>query len=197
MTCVVGIEQDGIVWLGADSSSIEPHSMKLQIVSEPKAFAREEFAAAFTTSFRMGQLLEHAFSPPPRPEGATDVGYLVSMFLDELRRCFREHGFVQTANDEHATGQELGGEFLLAYRGRLYQVFPDFNITRPARGFAAAGCGEQVALGSLHATHGKGAPGDRILAALSAAEEFSAGVRGPFTVISFPEAQPERTKRRR
>jgi hypothetical protein len=54
----------------------------------------------------------------------------------------------------------------------------------PADGFAAVGCGDQIAHGALFASSTlKGA--DRVRLALTAAERFSAGVRGPFHIESL------------
>lgn len=52
-------------------------------------------------------------------------------------------------------------------------------------GYAAVGCGEEIARGALFATRAaKLRPEKRAVVALEAAERFSAGVRGPFKVLA-------------
>lgn len=70
-------------------------------------------------------------------------------------------------------------------RGSLFCIDSDLQVAEHRLPYAAAGCGEQIALGALHATSNSGLkPKKRIEAALKAAEQFSAGVRGPFTIES-------------
>ena len=79
--------------------------------------------------------------------------------------------------------REVGGTFLVGVRGRLFAVYDDYQVASAADGFAAVGCGDQVALGALYATAGTGMrPRARVRTALAAAERFSGGVRGPFVV---------------
>ncbi|KAB2588180.1 hypothetical protein F5983_33655 [Streptomyces arboris] len=57
-----------------------------------------------------------------------------------------------------------------------------------ADGYAAVGCGDELALGALHATTHLGlAPRARLTAALAAADHHSAGVTGPYTYVSTPK----------
>ena len=79
---------------------------------------------------------------------------------------------------------ETGGVWLVGYRGRLFYVGDDYQVGEYACGFGAVGCGEGYALGALFALHNGGKPKKRIMIALRAAEYFSAGVRGPFRVLS-------------
>jgi ATP-dependent protease HslVU (ClpYQ) peptidase subunit len=80
--------------------------------------------------------------------------------------------------------QESGGSFLVGYRGRLFEIQSDYQVAETTYGFAATGCGEDYLLGAMHALAAE-KPEQRILRALAAAEEFSAGVRGPFIVKSI------------
>jgi hypothetical protein len=131
----------------------------------------------FTDSFRMGQLLRYSFTPPKHYEG-DDMKYLTTQFVAALRTCLKDGGWGQTTT----TGREMGGQFILGYRGQVYQIDSDFQVGWPTDNTAAVGCGEPFALGSLYTSTGK--PDARIRTALEAAANFSAGVVGPFTIIS-------------
>jgi ATP-dependent protease HslVU (ClpYQ) peptidase subunit len=62
MTCIVGVNHNGNIYIGGDSAGVA--GLQLQIRSDEKVFLTGDFIMGFTTSFRMGQLLRYAFSPP-------------------------------------------------------------------------------------------------------------------------------------
>ena len=177
MTCIVGIAENGRVYIGGDSAGVG--GMDLTVRSDEKVFKNGEFLFGFTSSFRMGQLLRFSFSPPSRAEGMDDYKYLVTTFIDAVRASLKAGGFATTRD-----GSEQGGQFLLGYRGKLYAVYSDYQVGAAVDGFDAVGCGCQIANGSMFSTAGK-PPKERIEIALKAAERLSAGVRGPFTILEI------------
>ena len=62
---------------------------------------------------------------------------------------------------------------------RLFKISSDYSVAE-YDSYAAAGTGELVALGRLHGS--LGAPEQRVVAALAAAEAHCAAVRAPFVV---------------
>lgn len=177
MTCIAGIAQDGKVWIGGDSAGVAGYALTVR--ADEKVFVSGEFVYGFTSSFRMGDLLRYAFSPPEQTSKQCDRAFLVTSWVDALRACLKAGGFAKIEN-----GVERGGTFLVGYRGHLYEVNGDFQVGEAASGYAAVGCGDEFAHGALFATKtGKDAKA-RVLTALSAAENHSAGVRGPFKVVS-------------
>lgn len=177
MTCIVGLAQDGHVFIGGDSAGIS--GFDLTVRSDQKVFRNGEFLFGFTTSFRMGQLLRFNFIPPERQENTDDYKFLVTSFIDAIRRCLKDGGYA-TIKD----GSEHGGTFILGYRGKVYCVDDDYQVASSQNAFVCCGCGNQVANGSMFSTAGQ-LPQDRITMALKAAEHFSAGVRGPFTIMEI------------
>lgn len=178
MTAIVGIVEDGKVWLGGDSAGVG--GLSLQTRSDPKVFKNGETGIGYTSSFRMGQILEHHLTMPTPYESEDGMPYMVKRFVPSVKHALKEHGF-QTTRD----GQDAGGTFLVGYRGELYEVEDDYQVARVRQTYHACGCGRDLALGSLFTTEQFDLrPRDRINMALSAAAEFSAGVRGPFHVIS-------------
>ena len=130
----------------------------------------------FTTSFRMGQLLNYSLDAPAHPDGMETHEFMSTCFVDAVRACLRKGGF---AKKEHEV--EEGGTFLVGYRGHLFQMFGDYQMSEAACGFDACGSGANVALGALY-TSPRRRPQDRLLHALEAAESLNAGVRGPFVI---------------
>lgn len=78
---------------------------------------------------------------------------------------------------------EVGGFFLVGFRGRLFAVESDYQVGEAVVSYQALGCGEQIARGSLFSSSHLDSE-RRVRLALEAAEAHSAGGRGPFTVLS-------------
>jgi ATP-dependent protease HslVU (ClpYQ) peptidase subunit len=187
VTCIAGVVDQGQVFIGGDSAGVGP-GWDLTVRADEKVFRNGEFLFGFTTSFRMGQLLHHAFTPPKPREGQDPDGFMVTDFVDAVRTCLKSGGWAMKTND-----QESGGTFVVGYRGRLYVIHDDYQVGRPVASYAAVGSGESFALGSLFTTaaHGAVEPERRVRLALAAAEAHSAGVRGPFLVLSSFSAGKE------
>lgn len=177
MTCIVGIVHKGQVYMGADSAGANHRNITTR--ADKKIFKNGDFLIGFTSSFRMGQLLQYDFSPPHHHSDVDIEKYMVKDFIKTVRECFRDGGFM--TYHEH---QEVGGKFLVGYKGRLFKIDSDFQVAEATRGFDATGCGEEYALGSVYSTE-KMEPEKRIRLALEAAEEYSLGVRSPFHIDSI------------
>lgn len=177
MTVIAGLVDGKRVWIGGDSAGVAAFGLGLTVRADAKVFRNSGFLFGFTSSFRMGQLLRYSLTLPP-PKGDLDA-FMCTTFVDVLRDCLKAGGWASKDNE-----REEGGTFLVGVRGRLFTVYDDYQVASAADGYAAVGCGDQVALGALHATAGAGMkPRRRVLKALAAAERFSAGVRAPFVCL--------------
>jgi ATP-dependent protease HslVU (ClpYQ) peptidase subunit len=172
VTCIVGIEHGGKVLIGGDSAGTGGYHQTIR--ADEKVFLNGEFAFGFTSSFRMGQLLRYKLTVPDFVENADLDTHMVTSFVDAVRTTLKQGGFAQ--NDR---GEECGGTFLVGVRGRLYTIYDDYQVARSVDGYAAVGCGDQLALGALYATS-QLRPKARATRALEAAAKFSSGVAGPF-----------------
>lgn len=179
MTAIAGLVHAGKVYLAGDSAAVS--GWDLTVRSDPKVFVNGPFVMGFTTSFRMGQLLHWAFVPPEHHVDVTDDQYMATTFIDAVRSCLGAGGYAKKDGE-----RESGGTFLVGYHGRLWVVGDDYQVGEPLYGIAAAGCGDNQVLGSLHTSQGWVDPTVRLLRAMEAAERYSAGVRGPFTVVCEP-----------
>jgi ATP-dependent protease HslVU (ClpYQ) peptidase subunit len=178
MTAIVGLVESGSVYIGGDSAGVA--GMSLTVRADAKVFRKKGYLFGFTTSFRMGQLIRYSLKVP-KVKGNLDA-FMATTFIDALRDCLKAGGWALKEND-----REEGGTFLVGVQGRLFAVHSDYQVARAADGFAAVGCGDQIALGALLATADAGlSPRRRVLRALAAAERFSAGVRGPFICLKGP-----------
>lgn len=177
MTCIAGWVENDVIWMAGDSAGVGGYSLTLR--ADQKVFRNGPMIFGFTTSFRMGQLLRYALTVPDH-DPRTDVEkYMTTTFIDAVRECLKSRGYAKKQNEV-----EEGGTFLVGYKGRLFRVCDDYQVGAPVDGYDAVGCGEDVARGALFATgHLKGHARAEVI--MQAAERFSAGVRGPFHVISL------------
>ena len=182
MTCIVGIAQGGKVYMGGDSAGVGGYDLTIR--ADRKVFINDGFLMGFTSSFRMGQLLQYALKPPHPQEKADLMRFMATEFIDVVRNTLKAGGYASKENET-----ESGGCFLVGYLGRLFRVHSDYQVAESAYGFDAVGCGESYAAGSLHATP-KLEPKKRVLLALEVAEKCSAGVRAPFHVMSLWQSKP-------
>ena len=178
MTAIAGFTNGTTVWIGGDAAGSNGHDIECR--SDPKVFKNGEMVMGFTTSFRMGQILQYQLTPPTPYEGENGMTYMVKRFIPAVKQALRHHGF-ETCSE----GRDRGGTFLVGYRGVLYEIQSDYQVARCLEPYHACGSGHALIRGAFYALDGrKMTPEARITVALEAAEKFSAGVRAPFTIIS-------------
>jgi ATP-dependent protease HslVU (ClpYQ) peptidase subunit len=177
VTCVVGLVDSGQIHMGADSAGVAGWFSVAR--ADEKVFINGQFLMGFTDSFRMGQLLRYSLVPPERHADVPVFRYMVTAFVDAVRTCLKAGGFAEKDKE-----RESAGTFLVGFEGRLFEMSNDYQVGENTHGYAAVGCGRELAMGSLHSTQGRG-PRERVLMALAAAAEFNGGVRPPFVVLDL------------
>lgn len=177
MTAIAAVVEDGVVYIGGDCAGVAGYSVSQRL--DEKVFIIGEFIIGYTTSFRMAQLIRFKFKPPKQKSGINDFEYMVTVFVEELRKCLEGGGFSHISNNV-----ERGGNFIVGYRGKLYEIGSDFQVAIPMDNFVAVGCGSDLCLGSLNSTKGLD-PEKRVRVALEAAAKFSGGVLAPFTILKL------------
>jgi len=174
MTCIVGLAHRGSVYIGGDSASVQGWTSR--VTRLPKVFRRGAFLIGYTTSFRMGQLLQHHLEVRPQRPDEDDTEYLVVEVAERVRLLLKERGVAKVE-----ANTESGGQFLIGYRGRLFSVQQDFQVNEMADGYDAVGSGAEYALGALRALD-RSPPLPRLRKALEISAHFNMGVSGPFSV---------------
>ena len=174
MTCIIGIKKDNEVWIGGDRAA--GNLYECRPVTHSKVFRNGDAIMGYTTSFRMGQLLQYHLSIPKYHKDEDLLKYIHVDFLNAVRSCMKDNGFAKITSNE-----EESGEFLMAINGRLFLI-QDFHALEYQDGFDAVGCGATYAKGSLFSTQDM-EPEDRIKMALKAASHFSPGVLGPYDIF--------------
>jgi ATP-dependent protease HslVU (ClpYQ) peptidase subunit len=178
MTCIIGLVDNGKIYMGADYGAASGWNVTATLL--PKVFQKRDMLIGYTTSFRMGQLLQFKLSIPDHDEDEKSVEeFIISDVLEAIRKCLKDGGYSKIENS-----QEEGGTFLLGYKGRLFGINDDFGVTEEMDGFDACGCGGDFALGAMKAFSNL-EPRKRILRALEIADHFSGGVKPPFRILEI------------
>lgn len=179
MTCIVGLVDEGKVYMGADSAGVSGSDLRVR--KDPKVFRNGDFLIGFTSSFRMGQLLRYGLEVPVATRGSyiDTYEFMVREFVTAVRTCLKGGGCASKRDEV-----ESGGQFLVGYEGRLFDIEEDYQVAEYVTPYAAVGDGVNYALGSLYSTSGMGyRASDRLKTALNAAEEFCSSIRRPFVVM--------------
>jgi ATP-dependent protease HslVU (ClpYQ) peptidase subunit len=186
MTCIVALKHNKKIYMAGDSLGSNSSMTKVVRLDE-KVFIVGDMLFGFTTSYRMGQILQYVMEPPERPEGITDMKYLVGHWIPALIETFNDSGYRGNKDEDDHDETRRGGDFLLGYRGVLYTIESDFQVGIPSEQYAATGCGQDLALGAVCAAKKAGIkdPEAILTIALEAAEKHSAGVQRPFTIMSI------------
>lgn len=193
MTCIVGFIEKDIVYIGGDSAGVGGYD--LQIRKDVKVFKNGPFIMGFTTSFRMGQLLMSSkFKPKKQLSKQSDYDYMITTFIDNIRKLFKDNGFEK----KYIDGELKGGTFLVGYKGNLYEIDEDFQVGVREEDYSSVGCGSQIALGAMYILNydKDKVPEQRIEESLKAAERFSAGVSGPFNIVSMSSSESIRESKK-
>jgi len=180
MTCIVAIaDGKGKVFMGADTYGSGPGSGTY--VGNPKCFINGDFLIGCTSTFRIIDLLAYKLSVPQvHPDHQEDPDkYMRTVFIDSVKKCFKESGHLRVDS-----GVEYGGNFLVGYRGKVYEIQSDFSVLNVPDYGGSVGSGESAARGSLYTTKdSKMKASDKIRTALEAAVEVVPSVRGPFVFL--------------
>jgi ATP-dependent protease HslVU (ClpYQ) peptidase subunit len=176
VTCIVAVKTTDGVLLGGDSLGSNGYSGTPY--QAPKVFRlSRQVAAGFTSSFRMGQLIQHHVTPPTLH--GNERTWAIAELIPVIRETFKSHGYAHVHNNE-----ECGGVFLLGIRDRLFLVQGDYSVLETQHPYDAIGSGESYAMGAMHALHGKLKPRPLLKAALDAASQFAVGVAPPYNFVT-------------
>lgn len=178
MTCIVAVKTKDGVLMGGDSLGSNGYTGTAY--RSPKVFRiSPEIVAGYTSSFRMGQLLEHHLTPPLIGNG-DELRYAIRELIPRVRDMFKSHGYAHVLNNE-----ESGGVWLLAIRARLFLVQSDYSVLETLYDYDAVGSGQDFAMGAMYALQKTRAKNPRafLKAALDAASEFAVGVAPPYSFV--------------
>lgn len=191
MTCIVGLAEKGVLWLGSDSVATGGNCSTT--MATPKVFQNGSFLFGCAGTPRHAQLLRTAlFNPPKQTDKQSDLEYLVVDVVAHIRKIFADHAAIR----QHDTKTEShDSQYLLAYGDRIWLLEQNFQLIDSTEPYLATGCGYQYALGVLGALQ-HSALGAKLSAraklelALKEAERNDPFVKRPFHFISLKARKP-------
>ena len=184
MTCIIGVERDGIACICGDSLALSGWT---KTEDNDKVFNVDingvTIHIGFSTSFRMGQILQYHLpnclmllnKPVPT------VKYMVSEFVPTVQELFKARGFGKRDGLEHE-----GGQFLVAIGGKLFSVESNYYVHVSPSGVYTLGSGREYAMGAVTALLDSGMKVEEaIVGAMAITAKHCASVSLPCkTVIS-------------
>lgn len=135
MTCIAALKHPKLgIFMGADSAGSSGNDLTLR--SDKKVFKNGEMLIGCTSSFRMLDLLKYKLVVPGPQLSMSNHEYMATQFVDEVRKVFKDGGFLKKEKEE-----ELGGTFIVGYRDEIFCIDSDFQVECPLDNFFACGCG--------------------------------------------------------
>jgi ATP-dependent protease HslVU (ClpYQ) peptidase subunit len=165
MTCIVALKENGKIYFGADKALSDSYTMRR--MSYNKIFKKGKYIIGYTGSPRMGQLLEHSIELPDPPEGGIDLHFMISLFIESVRKGFKEYGFSEIENNK-----EKGGTFIIGVDGEIFKVYSDFQVSTFENNFVCCGSGDDFAEAVMEVMKDILPPKERIAKAIEIAGKF-------------------------
>lgn len=178
MTCIVGLKDKNNVYIGCDSLGSNGVIKTNRVDS--KVFKKNDFLIGFTSSYRMGQILQYNLVVTEQTSKQDDFEYMCTSFINGVRKCLKEGGYTKIDSNV-----ESGGFFLVGYKKELYEVQCDFQVSIIKEPYNSCGSGMYFALGSLHESVNVRKEKDHekiITNAIKAASYFSPSVGGDIKI---------------
>lgn len=173
MTCIVGISDNGKVYIGGDRGASDGSS--IVSLAMPKAYIRDEWIFGYAGSIGIGQIMQ-IINMPIIQEDDDPFMVLRMDVVDAFKSMMDIQGLSITEDNDT--------DILIGIRGRLFEFSPaDWSVAEVKE--TAIGSGGNFALGSLHTTSQfeAASPIYRIEQALNAATTYSPSCQQPIDII--------------
>jgi hypothetical protein len=175
MTCIIGLEHAGAVWIGADSYVGEGHTA--DSLREPKVYKSGIALLGHSGSYRRLCVLR---AERIRLDGGAWTARKVTLqVVPQMVEILERHG---VRHREAASGPDESGGTILCIGGCVFEIDSAMSVVRSRYGYSAIGTGARPALGLLSGTAGM-EPRKRILLAMEAAERHTPTVRRPWKIL--------------
>ncbi len=179
MTCVVGLEHRGRVWLAADTSSNADENSDDD--HTPKVFKRDEWVIGYAGSWRLGALVRFKVTLPKRATKANVERIVSCDLIDEIVKVLDGNGFSRELKDE---GDAVNPwNLLVGIHGELWEIDQNLNATHSIRGYHAIGEGAPWAQGVVAALKSSKQPESLLKQAIKIAGLHCTGVSGVGPVV--------------
>ncbi len=171
MTCITGIVDNNIVYIGGDRGVSDESSIMSML--QPKVIIKGDWIYGYAGSLGNGQLFDFIDLPPVKNK--EDVYKILRMdIVENYKSILDTHG---SSKDDDST------DFIIGCMGRLFEFnTDDWGVAEITE--VAIGSGGNFALGSLYSTIGND-PLERIGLAIGSAITYSPTCQGPIDILSL------------
>ena len=171
MTCIAGLVDNNIIYIGGDRGISDDSSIMSML--QPKVIIKGDWIYGYAGSLGNGQLFD--FIDLPDVKKKDDVYKILRMdVVENYKSILDTHG---SSKDDDST------DFIIGCLGRLFEFnTDDWGVAEITE--VAIGSGGNFALGSLYSTIGND-PIERIGLALGAAITYSPTCQGPIDILSL------------
>lgn len=186
-TCIIAWTNGNKTIMASDSASNAGDH--ITILKQPKFHCfrhlrNPDLIIGYAGRMRSGQvLLDLHLEELPDDEHPDPMTYIYFVVVPHMRMILRESGLTIAEDEEEFTKDSV---FLIAYRGKIFEIGPDFCILESADDFIAIGSGTDYALGAMTATKNLApniSPKETVEQGMLAAAKYSSAVRPPFFFI--------------
>lgn len=182
MTTLVGIQGRSWALLGSDTRITSDGAIYRMPKNQSKIVEVDGIMIASAGDVRGGNILEHGLKIP-KVTVKSDEQFITSYFIPAIRQAFSDAGYEKTLEgiSTHET------EFLVAYKGKIYEIDSDYSWVQDSRNIYALGSGGAIALGALATLVGdsitKTEARKWALKALDIASSYNADTAPPYHVV--------------
>lgn len=181
MTCIAAIiDKDGVGHIASDSLGSNGHTQ--DTYKNQKIFQLGNMLVGYTSSYRMGQLIQYNLSLPSRKVGQSLDQYMYTDFIASVRSLLKEHGYLRIDSNE-----ERIGSFLIVADGRIWHMQDDLSLLESEDSFDACGSGHDFAQATMHTlTQHKirMTPSDVLREAIECASKYVSSVGGDVRILT-------------
>lgn len=180
MTCIAGmIDKQGVGHIASDSIGSNGHTK--DVYRNKKIFRKGALLIGYTSSYRMGQLLEHNLTLPARKVDQSLDEYIYVDLVAAVRSVLKSEGYLKIDSNTESIGT-----FMIITEGRLFMMQNDLAILEAADGFDSCGSGENFAVATISTLikHTKLTPEAVLREAIETATRYVATVGGEIQYLS-------------
>lgn len=174
MTIVAAVEKNSKVYFGCDSI-FGTDDLKDKF-ADSKFVKFPDLIIGFSGYLRAFQVVKRQLKIR-KDIKKTDDWFHIN-FISSMKDVLRKNGVLVVENEQEKLPSNCN--FLIGFKGKIYEMDDDFSMFRSARGFACIGSGSNVALGSLWTTRDLASPQARLRLALEASVELVPSCAPPF-----------------
>lgn len=183
MTCIVGLLDNGVTYMGGDSCA--SNDWITTSIKQKKVFKLQDTNNAiigFSGAMRDLNLLQYATGLiDKRDEPDINYKYIVTKTIPQIIKLFSDNG----RNESDKNMNSMYSYFLIGYKDKLWRVQFDYGVYESNDNYEACGSGELYADGALEILKDMDiSPIEKIHKALQVATKYTPGVEPPFYIVN-------------